>query len=145
MFHVKAKETTVTIGERVFSPTVDTCFQDELPPEVAERSDLLTIEEVPDAEPTVDAGGLAATGTLQAGASAPSEAGTGADGEPDGQDLALDPQTLTDEALTSGVTIIDVGDDAGESIQAPDPFADPAEAPAPKAQPSGRGGRGGRK
>ena len=90
MFRVMAKETTVTIGTRVFSPAAATCFQDELPPEVAERIDLLTIEEVPDAESTVDAGGLSATGMLQTGheggpAAGPEAGAAGPNSAPDGE------------------------------------------------------------
>ena len=158
MFHVKAKETTVTIGTRVFSPAVATYFQDELPPEVAECSDLLTIEEVPDAESTVEAGGLSATGTLQTDDSEAGGAGTDATVATIGEGTASDPAILTDETLMSGVAIITVGDDdddTGGHSQEPDPFADPTEGPgvfagqdlgsAPKAAPSGKGGRGGRK
>ena len=158
MFHVKAKETTVTIGTRVFSPAVATCFQDELPPEVAERIDLLSIEEVPDAESMVDAGGLSATGTLQTGheggpAAGPEAVADGLDGEGAGDDAnpedgmgtgdashgQADPTILSDKALQEGVTVLD-----GEDVHAPDPFADPAPASA-EDKPSGGRARGNRK
>ena len=164
MFHVKAKETTVTIGDRVFHPAVATCFQDELPPEVAERSDLLLIEEVPDAESTVEAGGLSATGTLQTGhdggpATGPEAGADGPNGTPDGEGAGddattanspdgaqsaegasgdADPTVLTDEALTNGVAVISVGDGEEEDPGSePDPFADPVETLPPADPPQG--------
>ena len=164
MFRVMAKETTVTIGTRVFHPAVGTCFQDELPPEVAERSDLLTIEEVPDDESTVEAGGLSATGTLQTGheggpATGPEAGAGGPNGTPDGEGVGegattastpdgaqsaegasgdADPTVLTDEALTHGVAVLTVGDgeEDGPSSE-PDPFANPAETLPPADPPQG--------
>ena len=147
MFLVKAKTTMVVIGERVFSPVLATPFHGELPSDVAGRDDLLHIEEVPDEQPAVEPGGLSATGTLQTD---DSEGDAGALGASDDQGPASDPAILTDEALTSGVALITVGDDddddTGGNAQTPDPFADPAEqAPAPKSAPAGNGGRGGKK
>jgi hypothetical protein len=158
MYHVLAKETTVTIGERVFSPVHATTFAEELPAEVAERADLLHIEEVPDDQSTLVPGDLSATGTLQTGNGEAGGAGTDATVATEGEGTASDPAILTDETLTSGVALITVGDDdedAGDRGMAPDPFADPVEGPAattgqdqgsaPKAAPSGKGGRGGKK
>ena len=153
MYHVKAKLTTVVIGERVFSPALATAFADgELPPEVAERDDLLHIVEVPDAESTLEAGGLAATGTLQAEGEAGEEApATGAEvgGEtPAAPDDEAGEDLLTDEALLDGVTVLSVGDgdEPGQGPE-PDPFAELPSAAEPQApaQGRGKGGRGGRK
>ncbi len=150
MYHVKAKETTVTIGKRVFSPALVTRFLDELPPEVAEHGDLLHIEEVPDEQPTVVPGGLSATGTLETGEGEADGADTGSQGAPDGQvqgegagvagkvgtgapdgpeGLDADPTLLTDEALAGGVTVLDAGDDNEGPGEELDPFADPADGP----------------
>jgi hypothetical protein len=164
MYHVLGKETTVTIGERVFSPVLATTFAEELPAEVAERADLLHIEEVPDDQSSLVPGGLSATGTLPTGDGEAGGAGTGAggtgsaEGALDGQGPAPDPSLLTDEALTNGVALITVSDDdedTGGQGMAPDPFADPTEGPAapvgqtqgpaPKDAPAGKGGRGGKK
>ncbi|MFA7332001.1 MAG: hypothetical protein WC326_13105 [Candidatus Delongbacteria bacterium] len=158
MYHVLGKETTVTIGERVFSPVQATTFAEELPAEVAERADLLLIEEVPDEQPAMVLGGLSATGTLQTGAGEAGGAGTDATVATEGEGTAPDPSLLTDEALTNGVALITVSDDdedTGGQGMAPDPFADPTEGPAasagqthgpaPKDAPAGKGGRGGKK
>lgn len=83
MFFVKAKATTVVIGERVFSPVLATPFHGELPPDVAGQSDLLLIEEVPDEQPKVAPGGLSASGTMET-ASGAGGADTDAQGGPEG-------------------------------------------------------------
>lgn len=160
MYHVLAKETTVTIGERVFSPVLATTFAEELPAEVAERADLLHIAEVPDAQSPLVPGGLSATGTLEADRDTGEASGivTGDEGTPDAQVHAPDPTLLPDEALMAGVTVLNVGEDdedTGGQGLGPDPFADPTEGPAapagqtqgpaPKDAPAGKGGRGGKK
>lgn len=88
MFLVKAKTTTVVIGTWVFSPVLASRFEHELQPDVAERGDLLLIEEVLDEEPVVAPGGLTATGTLETdpgSAGTAGEGGTGAGGAPAGE------------------------------------------------------------
>ncbi|MFA7331029.1 MAG: hypothetical protein WC326_08155 [Candidatus Delongbacteria bacterium] len=87
MFLVTAKTTTVVIGMRVFSPVLASRFEDELPPDVAGRDDLLLIEEIPDEEPVVEPGGLTATGTLETDPGGAGEGDTGAGGAPDGAGL----------------------------------------------------------
>ncbi len=131
MFRVLAKETMVTIGSRVFHPAVATWFQDELPPEVAERRDLLHIEEIPADGPNQPPQGLVATGTVEA------------DPEPADESVA-DPTLLSDVALQEGVTVL-----SEEEGPAPDPFADPAPATtdpaAAELKPGNGRGRGARR
>ena len=131
MYHVKARETTVTIGERVFSPVFATTFAEKLPDEVAERADLLQIEEVLDEQPLLALGSLSATGTLETAPDGGAAGGTDGDNEgaTDGGSMEADPTLLTDKALTGGVTVLSVGEDDEGLGEEPDPFADPAEGP----------------
>ena len=114
MFLVKAKATTVVIGERVFSPVLATPFPGELPPDVADRHDLLLIEEVPDEQPKVDPGGLSASGTLETTPGA-GGADTGAQGGPEG------PGEGGSEAEASRVNPLNVDSDGdGHGALGPD-------------------------
>ena len=114
MFLVMAKETTVTIGTRVFSPVLATPFHGDLPPDVADRDDLLLIEEVPDEQPKVAPGGLSASGTLETTPGAGS-ANTGAQGGPEG------PGEGGSEAEASRVNPLNVDSDGdGHGALGPD-------------------------
>lgn len=154
MFQVKARTSVVVIGEHVLHVDQATHFPDGVPPEVSERTDLVEIIEIPDADPP--ASGLTADGVdHSAGAGGDGHAGQGTlsatsdttsddDGtkdanlSPEGGEAEvrapLDPDGLDDAG--AGVTLLHVDDEeedggaGGEELHVPDPFA---EAPAPPA------------
>jgi hypothetical protein len=132
MFQVKARTSTVVIGEHVLHADRPVHYPDSVPPEVAARTDLVEITELLEADGVAHAGDTAGT-------NATGDAGiAGADtavGEP-AADLSSPLDTSVsgalDDAALAGVTLLHVeGDeedeDAGaDPLQPPDPFADEA-------------------
>jgi hypothetical protein len=139
MFQVKARISTVVIGEHVLHADRPVCYPKGVPPEVAARTDLVEITEL------LEADGVDLTGATT-GTDATDDAGNaGADTASSGPaaDLSSPVDTATgdrDDAALLGVTVLRVeggeeDEDAGaDPLQPPDPFAD--EAPGALAEPS---------
>ncbi|MDP2361948.1 MAG: hypothetical protein Q8O14_14560 [bacterium] len=148
MFQVKAKTTTVVIGDWVFQVNAPTLIRGELPELVGKHEHLLEIIELDEellaqvANPA--GGGLTADGIDHTGEDA-STADGDVDKDTSGEDPLADPSAGTTDPDPDPV----VGEDDGGA--APDPFADADEllvpAPAPPVAPpksqtrTSRGGR----
>lgn len=132
MFQVKARTSTVVIGEHVLHADRPTCYPKGVPPEVAARTDLVEITELLEADGvdhTGDTTGTDATG--DAGNAGADTAGGGS-----AADLSSPVDTsatsAVDDVALAGVTLLHVeggeeDEDAGaDPLQPPDPFADEA-------------------
>jgi hypothetical protein len=151
MFQVKARTSTVVIGEHVLHADRPVCYPDSVPPEVAARTDLVEITELLEADGLAHTGDTGGTGDTE---------NAGADTVGGGlvADLSSPVDTsatsaVDDEAL-AGVTLLHVeggeeDEDAGaDPLQPPDPFADEVtgalaepSAPARKTTRTASGGR----